>query len=862
VTGRLVVNMKTVNRRAFLFILQLLVLISVLSMSAFTLVKQNSVSEATVFVSPSSVNVRVNQTFEVTINVSGVSDLYGWEFKLGYNTSLLEMVNTVEGSFLNGSKDTYFVPKVMSTDGYILAGCTSLRNVAGVNGNGTLATVEFRAKTLGSCSLDLYDTKLVNSAKQLVEHSEIDGTVTASGCVVIRVQYLDSFPRSGADVDRIDPPPTVSLGTSNESGYVVSCGVLGPGDHLIQAWYSGSQFGPNTGLEVNGAGDGSATITNWNLEITPPTITVLSPENSTYSGRIVPLNFTVNDYSPISWMGYSLDGQANATVTGNITLNVGAGSHSVVVYANDTYGNMGSSNVVYFSSLGGCVVIRVQYLDGCPRSNAEVRKTYPLPHTELGTTNESGLVTSCNVLSGPQSYTVKAYWPDAFTQFGSSTELYVDSSGNGQATIWANYEITPPAITILSPQNQTYPGRNVPLTYSIYDYSSISWTGYSLNGQANTTLYGNTTLNLSKGSYSIVVYSNDTYGNMGSSGKVYFTVQGGCVTIRVQYLDGSPRSGADVAIVTPSYYLGITGEDGEMTNCNHDLSEGDYSVKALFSGSQFGPHTYLHVDGNGDGSATIRANYEITPPTIQVLSPQNLTYTNGSVPLTFTVYDYSSISWIGYSLDNQPNTTITGNTTLTVEDGTHRIVVYANDSFGNMGCSQIVYFTIGEHDIAVANITVSKTIVGQAYSTSIKVIVENKGDYTETFNVTVYANITSIATQTLTLTSGNSSTITLLWNTTGFVKGYYTIWAYAWPVAGETYTADNTLTDGWVIVTIPGDVNGDRLVDISDLVITVGTIPSAPGWPNWNPNADINSDGVCDVSDLVICVGNVPSGPW
>jgi hypothetical protein len=174
-----------------------------------------------------------------------------------------------------------------------------------------------------------------------------------------------------------------------------------------------------------------------------------------------------------------------------------------------------------------------------------------------------------------------------------------------------------------------------------------------------------------------------------------------------------------------------------------------------------------------------------------------------------------------------------------------------------------VKFTQGPfHNIATTNITSVKTVAGQGYTIRINATIQNQGDYTETFNVTLYANTTSIATQTVTLTSGNSTTITLTWNTTDFAKGNYTIWAYACPVLGETDTEDNTKTGGTILVSIAGDVNGDHLVDISDLVITVNAIPSAPGWPNWNPNADINGDGVCDISDLVICVGNIPSGPW
>jgi hypothetical protein len=307
-------------------------------------------SEATVFVSPSSVNVRVNQTLQVAMSVSGVSDVYGWEFKLGYNNSLLELVTVNEGSFLNGSRDTYFVPKNMSADGYVLAGCTSLRNVAGVSGNGTLATVEFRAKKLGSCTLDLYDSKLVNSAKQLVSHSETDGTVTASGRVVIRVQYLDGYPRSGADVI-ITWPSNKPVGVTNESGLVERCNYLDPDStYKVNAYWPGypTPFGGSVPFDTNSSGDGSATI-EAHYEITPPNITVLSPQNLTYYDSSVPLTFTVHDYSPISWIGYSLDNQFNTTITGNTIISVGDGAHGIVVYANDTFGNMGSSQMVCFT---------------------------------------------------------------------------------------------------------------------------------------------------------------------------------------------------------------------------------------------------------------------------------------------------------------------------------------------------------------------------------------------------------------------------------------------------------------------------------------------------------------------------------
>jgi len=75
-------------------------------------------------------------------------------------------------------------------------------------------------------------------------------------------------------------------------------------------------------------------------------ITLVSPENRSYNSTLVSLTFTLNETT--SWTGYSLDGEANVTIAGNTTLTISEGSHTIIVYANDTDGYTGASDIVHF----------------------------------------------------------------------------------------------------------------------------------------------------------------------------------------------------------------------------------------------------------------------------------------------------------------------------------------------------------------------------------------------------------------------------------------------------------------------------------------------------------------------------------
>ena len=106
-----------------------------------------------------------------------------------------------------------------------------------------------------------------------------------------------------------------------------------------------------------------------------------------------------------------------------------------------------------------------------------------------------------------------------------------------------------------------------------------------------------------------------------------------------------------------------------------------------------GSQPYVIDTNNIDHYPFQDPNGWLLPPVITVLSPENKTYPVEDVPLTFTVSE--STSWIGYSLDGQMNVTISGNTTIVgLSDGSHSLVVYAKDTAGNTGVSEIIHFSV------------------------------------------------------------------------------------------------------------------------------------------------------------------------
>jgi hypothetical protein len=158
---------------------------------AWVTVTTYTYTKGTISVNPASLT-DPGSPFTVDIDIASVEDLYGWEFKLYYNNTILSNSTVNEENFLSNQGTTFFsvidnTDTYNATHGRFWVTCTLTGDVSGGTGSGTLANITLTVDGPGgTTALAFVDTKLVGyefSTKKLVqlEHYTSNGSVTISG---------------------------------------------------------------------------------------------------------------------------------------------------------------------------------------------------------------------------------------------------------------------------------------------------------------------------------------------------------------------------------------------------------------------------------------------------------------------------------------------------------------------------------------------------------------------------------------------------------------------------------------------------------------------------------------------------------
>lgn len=166
----------------------------------------------TLFVDPPSITnpaLKQGATFSVNVKITDVVNLYGYEFKLQYDTTLLTATEVVVGSFFEPGYEVW-KNEINDAAGYTWLGVTqSPKENTGVSGSGTLAVIAFTVDTPGEFHFSLYDTKLGDTGGQPIPHNII-------GAHDVAVSRIQVFPSSVIQGE----PVYINVDVENEGSFV------------------------------------------------------------------------------------------------------------------------------------------------------------------------------------------------------------------------------------------------------------------------------------------------------------------------------------------------------------------------------------------------------------------------------------------------------------------------------------------------------------------------------------------------------------------------------------------------------------------------------------------------------------------
>jgi hypothetical protein len=96
-----------------------------------------------------------------------------------------------------------------------------------------------------------------------------------------------------------------------------------------------------------------------------------------------------------------------------------------------------------------------------------------------------------------------------------------------------------------------------------------------------------------------------------------------------------------------------------------------------------------------------------------------------------------------------------------------------------------------------------------------------------------------------------------MWNASDLAKGNCSLSVRIEPLEYESDLTDNYLSDIWVFITIQGDLNGNKAVDIYDAIILANHFGLTRYHVElWDPNVDLKEDGLIDIYDAILLANN------
>jgi hypothetical protein len=210
-------------------------------------------------INPSTLLTYSGESFKINMTLYNVTELYLWVFSLRWNPAALEFINITEGDFLarGGTTTGVVIKSLNQTDGYLdEATCSLLGNVPGVSGNGTLATLAFKALRGGYSPLDVYFDDLVDSNGNSIQCNVVNGNVNVAAADLSVKQLSLPYPQIAKYANM-----TIPMNLTIQNTGLVDAGAFNVS--FTAYWNSGGLIEYSEKQRVTGLGVNMTTMLNF-----------------------------------------------------------------------------------------------------------------------------------------------------------------------------------------------------------------------------------------------------------------------------------------------------------------------------------------------------------------------------------------------------------------------------------------------------------------------------------------------------------------------------------------------------------------------------------------------------------------------
>jgi len=718
--------------------------------------------------------------FSVYVNVTEVTELYGWSFRMLFNPSILNVSGANLGTWLaddSGWRALSFLT-IRNDLGYVFCGQLLdpfIKPTKGATGSGNLATISFEVVGIGATTLDLDRTALntvISGQKWEIIHVAEDGLF--DNRPLAKPPHAD-FEVKGLRVEA--QPLTFNASASNDAddgGWIVSY----EWDFGYDANHTDKWFAVGISKMDMWIGDG----------VTKSFFTTQKPIEG--SEKVYVDESCTHDYT----IDYE---------TGNITLTIAPGIGATVIA---DYKYVGQKTFVTTEKpvIPGSEKVYVNQILMTKPDDYTI--DYETGYITFATAPDLGAVIDCVYSTRAQGSGMTT--THAFPKSGNYTiTLTVTDNNDLSDTATDKIEIVKWIVGGTFPDLVGWEAKP--------EYSRLN-EGPNARGMDLCSLVGNPTEDTCEVYVEFTLFSKDEVDKLGTLSTETILLGPGEKTEMRAYFDASDPmwrcfSGSPEWVVYGIYQWLLHKYIG-FASCYYKNSTMSGFVKGnVVKYISFNVVPMYHNIGVLEVTASPR---EVTQNGIIEI---NVTVTNKGELMESVNLDlsYVGIGGITGNIDSTPVTLALGeNKTLTFTWDTTGLalgpylinaklpILPYEKAIGDNSLSTKVYIVPPRHDIAVTNVTAYPTTVKIGETVSINVTVRNEGSFAETFRVIVYYDSKAIGTKEVTdLAPGDEITLTFSWVTQGVKEGNYTIKAEATVVPEETDTADNICIGGVITVT-------------------------------------------------------------